>query len=89
MTPDDRDLATAARELRNYANVLVRSGSGTNRYISKILALATKLDGNQPDSRFSPRQRGFLVPASSGTTFEDCRVVYDRERNEEAVYDPK
>ena len=57
MIMDDKVLATAARELRNYANVMINMGSGTNRYVAKILSLATKLDGNQPDSRFSPRER--------------------------------
>ena len=51
----------AARELRNYANTLVRGGSATSRYISKILALASKLDGNQPDSRFTRVEGSFTA----------------------------
>lgn len=43
----------AARELRNYANVLCNLGSATPQYIASILATATALDGQQPDSRFA------------------------------------
>ena len=43
----------AARELRNFANVLLNIGGVTGYYISRLLTLATSLDGQQPDERFS------------------------------------
>ncbi|WP_107341915.1 hypothetical protein [Agrobacterium pusense] len=45
----------AARELRNYANVLNNLGCATDEYIARLISLATRLDGNQPDARFTRR----------------------------------
>jgi hypothetical protein len=51
--PTDAELRIAAIELRNYANTLLNLGGVTGFYITQILKIATALDGQQPDERFS------------------------------------
>jgi hypothetical protein len=50
---EERDIHKAAFELRNFANTLLNMGGVTPHYVTELLSLATRLDGNQPDERFS------------------------------------